>query len=407
MSLLVSSAAGCYFTFCAVLHNSATFGLVSSGNGAVIPCMESVSVQLQSHSPPQPHLPVQSSSGLGGLRGTGSVGTGTGDIGALCPEPAPEMLGSVPGAARLSRQAGCWAPGQGTASPIVALGARGGLGAVAAPRAGAAQVPRLGPWGDLRTVTSLEIWSSAARGWRKSRVAGRCSFPQGEGRRCQFLVHQRVQALGQHLEQSKEQGLAPCGLSGACPGLLCAARGVLCLPCRQMAPQVLLRVLCPECAHAQLHSKGITCRITVPCCLGCPEIFFSFLCWLCNFSRVVVLERKDISGLLCLTSIPMLLKLKSHKIHTDEFSRVSLRRPRRMFLMDCHAHIFLTPLMEGRSEGNLAVTSLTFCSHKFGSQEMKHQSIFIKAHWQKMCMMVVDRCEIDSAVSRMKSDSSL
>lgn len=218
---------------------------------------------------------------------------------------------------------------------------------------------------------------------------------------------QRVQALGQHLEQSKEQGLAPCGLSGACPGLLCAARGVLCLPCRQMAPQVLLRVLCPDCAHAQLHSKGIACRITVPCCLGCPEIFFSFLCWLCNFSRVVVLERKDISGLLCLTSIPMLLKRKSHKIHTDEFSLVSLRRPRRMFFMDCRVHIFLTPLLEGRSEGNLAVTSLTFCSHKFGSQEMKHQSIFIKAHWQKMCMMVVDRCEIDSAVSRMKSDSSL
>lgn len=38
----------------------------------------------------------------------------------------------------------------------------------------------------------------------------------------------------------------------------------------------------------------------------------------------------------------MLLKLKSHKIHTDEFSHVSLFLMR-MFLMDCYAYIFLTP----------------------------------------------------------------
>lgn len=77
-------------------------------------------------------------------------------------------------------------------------------------------------------------------------------------------------------------------------------------------------------AHAQLHSKGIACRITVPRCLGCPEILLFFLCWLCNFSRVVVLEMKGTAGLLCLVSLPVLSKLKSHKIHTDEFSPVSL-----------------------------------------------------------------------------------
>lgn len=40
-----------------------------------------------------------------------------------------------------------------------------------------------------------------------------------------------------------------------------------------------------------------------------------------------------------------------------------------------------------------------------GLRKMKQWSLFVIARWQKMCMMVVDRSNIDSAVSGMKTDS--
>lgn len=40
------------------------------------------------------------------------------------------------------------------------------------------------------------------------------------------------------------------------------------------------------------------------------------------FEGIAVLERKGIAGLLCLTSLSVLSKLKSHKSHTDEISCV-------------------------------------------------------------------------------------
>lgn len=89
----------------------------------------------------------------------------------------------------------------------------------------------------------------------------------------------------------------------------------------ETVPHVPRRVLCPDCEH--MHSctaKALPAELQSPAAWAALKPSCSFLCWLCNFSRVVVLEMKDIAGLLCLMSLPVSLKLKSHKIHTDEFS---------------------------------------------------------------------------------------
>lgn len=52
---------------------------------------------------------------------------------------------------------------------------------------------------------------------------------------------------------------------------------------------------------------------------------------------------------------------------------------------------FWHPFLESRSEGNLAVTSWTFCSHKFGSQENEAPEPL----WQSL--LVVDRSKTNSA----------
>ena len=190
-------------------------------------------------------------------------------------------------------------------------------------------------WGPGDAPVGFPAWGSggpAACGGSGSRVAERCSFSgEMQDRSDNSWCTSRSRPKDAWCRARSEAW--PCvGVSRGCLDPLRAPRGVP-VPspssCRRGGRQVSIVFwgCCMLNMSAHTTTRQTHCLqmspFTILRCSGCLQIFvFSFLCWLCNFSRVVVLERKGIAGLLCLTSLSVLSKLKSHKIHTDEISHV-------------------------------------------------------------------------------------